>query len=242
MTNIKKQAGVAIIVCIMVLLVISLIMGASVRHGMSSQLQSTRAVAQIVLQNEVDVALMAAVGFAVPNDTAATSMFKVAKESPGNEIVFCTTANMKTAYFPIDNYNIYSWTSGSSIALSYGSKGYCKPSDESSYVNNRDIYLTQIAVRYADHLNIENFTKGVWKNGSIYVITATSFLPKMGISGVSMSAIESCLSGHMNDSEAIRHPGGSDEARKTVAECLNGLGIPAISNSRTVIIPVQGGQ
>lgn len=233
----KQQSGSSIIVAILVLMVLSVILATSLQTALTSSYQTSKALTMQVMKNENDIALMHAVDYAdTPLMTSLTGVFTLSKINPGHEFVVCSLYNVSLYGMGGLEYNTIRWASGTAPTR-YGSSGYCDPvqGTDSTYTRRR-LTLTQISFRHVPSLLASDVSKGAVATGDVYVVTATTLLPTMGAYSTP-AAQQNCLANYMNDAANINsHTRGNATTRRTVAQCLNDLGVPAVSSSKIVIV------
>lgn len=233
-TNIK-QAGSSIIVTVMVLMVLSLILAASVRTTLTSSYQASRALAVQELYNENHVALFFETDITnSANHPAITQLFNRAKTYADHEIVVC---GHNLYMGSIEKWNSITWPATANAPTRvHGNQGYCNAAEWTNLVGRRMRVMTQTAIRYNPSLLASNVSRGAVATGGVYVVTVTSALPDMVSSVVPYTSITECFSNQLNDVRKINQLSlGGVVSRRTVAECLNALGVPAKSTTKIII-------
>lgn len=236
MRNTIKQRGSSLIVVLLVVIIVSLGLAASIRSTMVSGHVSMNTQMDLLMRNENDVALYHTVdrGRTIVS-TSVLGLYGISRSNPNEEVVFCAPENMRDSLFSVVRYNTIRWFSGDAPNR-VSSFGYCRADSDGDYATARKHTMTQISVRYNPDINPSDLTKGAIASGSVFIVTATTAMPKHAKKGVSSAAINTCFGLRMNGVQVIRsHQRGTAETRRSVAECLSNLGVPVRSSTKTMV-------
>lgn len=218
----KKNKGSSILIVVMTMTVIGVITAASMRSALTGREQSINALVEHILDAE-NVTSVSHISSLNQSSTSNTSIHTQAKNNSGEEFVFCTLANRASNY-SLANSSVMRWVSNAPNNAKIGVNGFCKADDSSHYRSDRKATLTQVAVRRTTQ-TASNFSGGKVTSGDVYVITATSLMPKM--SSATSAQINACLNSKVNNMTMVTTTGGSAANRTPVVDCLRNLGVPA---------------
>lgn len=155
--------------------------------------------------------------------------------TPGEEWVFCTLANRANNY-SASSSSVMRWVSNAPNNGKIGTNGYCKTNDTAMFRSDRKATLTQVAVRKTSQ-SASDFTGGAVTSGTVYVITATTLMPKL--STASHDQMNACLNNKVNNMTMVTGAGGNAANRKPVVECLRDLGVPVRAATHVCTIGCQ---
>ncbi|MGA6876942.1 pilus assembly PilX family protein [Acinetobacter sp. AND/436] len=206
----RFQAGVTLIVILLVLIAITVIGGLAVRSSISSLKIATVSQAQQLLIQNSDAAL-----FNVEDPTqlvrsmALNGMFGYLKgdANSGKELVFCYKSG-NGQFFNFHNASLLSWNGANVINSGLGTNGFCKV-DTGFFTSGRNTVITQIAIKAVDTSELADFQhmqKGTDADSikkdpaQMYTVYATSIFPGLANSSVANlnDKIKDCFSQRMN--------------------------------------------
>jgi hypothetical protein len=237
-----KQEGATLIVVLILLVIITVIGTLAIRSSLTALNIATNSQAQQLLVQNSDSAI-----FNVENptllirNTAYDGLFGQVKTdaNKGKELVFCYRG-ASSSFYDYSQASFMQWVSGTAPSNSeLGLDGYCKIDDANFFTSGRRAVMTQVAVKVntstdSQSVGLDQAFQHMQQGTDVdsakidksekILVTATSIIP--ALSSASDADINACFSRHMNQ---VVVPNGVITASgmdKSVAECLQGLGVP----------------
>lgn len=226
----NNHKGSSMLIVVMITSVISVIAVSSMRSALTGREQAVNALVDHILdaENSTTIAHFTSLN---KTSTANNSIHTKANENPGEEFVFCTAANRASNY-SLSESSVMRWVSNAPNNSKIGVNGYCKANDANDFRSDRKSTITQVAIRRTSQ-SASDFSGGAVTSGAVYVITATTLMPSFG--DASLTSMNTCLSGRVNNFTMVTSAGGSAANRKPVVECLTDLGVPVRTLTATYI-------
>lgn len=206
--NLNTQQGVALIVVLMILILITLVGVAAMRYGRVNLGVATSTQADKLLQQSSDVPLAQ-----LRTSTYATDLilpegplgYLKIPDNEFKEYVFCYQPTTLTKLFSVaSGNNMRIITTGGGVEGN-GSKLYCNPNTDESYTSKRKVVMTQVSITRPgmssgfDVAPVKPFdaankgSAGIGKADPVYYRAySTSVLPKMATTS-SNAVIETCM-------------------------------------------------
>jgi hypothetical protein len=237
-----KQEGATLIVVLILLVIITVIGTLAIRSSLTALNIATNSQAQQLLVQNSDSAI-----FNVENpallvrNTAYDGLFGQVKTdaNKGKELVFCYRG-VSRSFYDYSKASFMQWVSGTAPSNSeLGLDGYCKIDDANFFTSGRRAVMTQVAVKVntstdSQSVGLDQAFQHMQQGTDVdsakidksekILVTATSIVP--ALSSATDTDINNCFSKHMNQ---VVIPSGVMPASgmgKSVAECLQGLGVP----------------
>lgn len=238
-----KQTGATLIVVLILLVLVTVIGTLAVRSSLTALSIATNSQAQQLLVQNSDSAIFNVENPAfLTRNTAYDGLFGQIKSdaNKGKELVFCYRG-ASSNFYDYSKASFMKWVSGAAPSNSeLGLDGYCKiGGTENFFTSGRRAVMTQVAIKVNTSLDSQSVgldqafqhmqygtdvdSAKIDKSEKI-LVTATSIVPVL--SSASDEDINACFSSHMNQ---VVIPSGVTPASgmdKSVAECLQGLGVP----------------
>ena len=226
----NNQKGSSMLIVVMIISVITVIAVSSMRSALTGKEQVVNALIDHILDAE-NVTTIAHITSLNKGSTSNNSIHTKANDNAGEEWVFCTLANRANNY-SASSSSVMRWVSNAPNNGKIGTNGYCKTNDTAMFRSDRKATLTQVAVRKTSQ-SASDFTGGAVTSGTVYVITATTLMPKL--STASHDQMNACLNNKVNNMTMVTGPGGDAANRKPVVECLRDLGVPVRAATHTYV-------
>lgn len=241
----RHQTGVALIVVLLFLILITMAGAIAVRQSTVDLKVATSDQAGALMLNSSDSVLShieqaagspSAAGYATITslDRGILGYFMLnGQEKIGDQLSFCYQPLAQDLYTRANSY-IRSWGNNTTNQ----STGFCNPSVSGHYTSGRNTTMTQVVVTSLDNSNLNNFKAfatrtSVGEIGNSYTpqvqVNSLSLLPAM--SNVSDADIMTCLRRPVGDISkyglsTVKAPNKFEEGRN-MNECLRELGVPA---------------
>lgn len=238
----KSQQGATLIVVLVLLLIITVIGTLAVRNSLTTLNIATNSQAQQLLVQNSDSAI-----FNVENpdflirNLAYDGLFGYMKTdaNKGKELVFCYKG-MADSFYDFSRASFMQWVSGTAPSnRELGLEGYCKIGNANFFTSARRAVMTQVSVKVKTNteddilgiddpfshmqLGTDTETAKIDKSEKI-LVTATSIIP--ALSSASEEEINDCFSTRMNQVVIPNNVTPSAGMDKSVAQCLQELGMP----------------
>lgn len=222
---ILSQKGNTLIVVMIILVIVTVLGTIAIRQGLMSLKVATNSQAQsLLLQNSDTYFLKLEAASNVQKIINASKFGPIGyasqPENIGNEIAFCFTRESEQSFDTNDVGKFNTTKSGANfIGLT---KGFCDPSNASSFTSGRKAVMTQVAIKVDNSPSspLENFVEGTdteLVNQPMRIrINVISMLPAIA-SDVPNSTIINCLS---------KNPADSISGSATIVSCLKANNIP----------------
>lgn len=239
MIDSHNQKGSTLIVVLIMLVVITIIGVVGVRHSMTSLNIATNSQINELLRQSSDSAMLA---LEEVNDLAQLSTangilgFISRPENLNKELVFCFKKSGGIA-FDISQASMLEIENNKVKKSALGDRGFCKPDDADFYTSQRNVVLTQVAVKrstagvlepaFSNYTIGTDFVSSKTQNNERFTVYSTSVLPSVG--DAKKEEVFACLSEHMNSNLQISGAGTSNATAVTVSKCLENLGVPYIT-------------
>lgn len=225
----KQQKGFAIVTVLMVLIVTLALAVTTTRMAITSNYQSSLAMAKRIIQNENDVALyyLSRTSDAATKNSS-TGMFGVASATANadREIIFCMPAQVDSAttFFSTSARSMKSFVAGTA-PTNHATAGFCKLGTTNNLNSPRKLTLTQIAVFYDSTITPQSLGGSETDTQKVYRVTVTTAMPRL--SKATNTTINNCFANQMNNIANIKVSGST---HNSVAVCLKNAGVPVASD------------